>query len=718
MRDFSFENLLTSYRNRLGLTQQEVANPDDAGALQVSLRTYQGWENGERIPSNKWLHRMASFFQLTEAEADTLYRAAGQVAPEIHNLPFPRNPFFTGRETYLEGLNQHLKEQGSVAITQPISISGLGGIGKTQLALEYAHRCHPKLYRTVLWVNAANKATLEASYLSLASLLQLPEKDEHEADRIVQAVKTWLERHTSWLLILDNADDLPLARSFLPIKSRGHILLTTRSQILGNIAARIEIEALEPEEGLRFLLQRSGALKLGAAPDDITSDICSAAARLVKLLGGHPLALDQAGAYIEEMGVSFDNYLQTYLNQRHILLNERGLLGGEHPETVVVTFEVSFKRACELYPAAADVLHFCSFLYPDGIPEELLSQDNGLKLNTMMIGKAIAALRRYSLIKRNAEKNLLSVHRLVQAVLQDTLAAETKKQWMQRAVQAVSIAFPRVEFAQWAACERYLQHALLCVAWIEQEQMTFPEVIRLLDQTGTYLTEQARYAEAEPLYKRALTICEQQQGPERFAVVHILNNLALLYYKQEKYGQAEPLYMRALAIYGQLCLVEHPAVATALDNLAQVYERQGKYAEAEPLCEYALAIRWKYLGPKHRATACSLNNLAVLSERQGRYERAESLYQDTLAISEQHLGPEHPDMANSLNNLAEFYHQREEYERAEPLYERALAIYEQSLGPNHPSTRGTRGNYVSLLQAMGRDEDTTWLETISPPTAS
>src|SRR5258706_8622871 len=258
MRDFSVGNLITSYRTRLGLKQDEVANPDDPKLLSISLRTYQGWENGERMPSNQWLYRIASFFHLTEAEADELYRTAAQVAPKIQNLPFPRNPFFTGRETYLQMLDQRIKENGGVALTQPISISGLGGIGKTQLALEYAHRCYPSVYRTILWVNAADKATLEAGYLSLADLLQLPEKNEREVDRIVRAVKTWLERHTNWLLILDSADDLQLIRSYLPTKPRGHMLLTTRSQIVGNIAARIEVEAMESEEGLLFLLKRSG----------------------------------------------------------------------------------------------------------------------------------------------------------------------------------------------------------------------------------------------------------------------------------------------------------------------------------------------------------------------------------------------------------------------------------------------------------------------------
>ena len=130
--------------------------------------------------------------------------------------------------------------------------------------------------------------------------MKLPEEKEREIDRIVQAVKTWLEEHSRWLLILDNADNLELARSYLPTKPRGHILLTTRSQIVGHIAALIQVESLSPEDGLLFLLRRCGVLKSGSEPESIASDLRREAEALVEMLSGHPLALDQAGAYIEE----------------------------------------------------------------------------------------------------------------------------------------------------------------------------------------------------------------------------------------------------------------------------------------------------------------------------------------------------------------------------------------------------------------------------------
>jgi tetratricopeptide (TPR) repeat protein len=199
-------------------------------------------------------------------------------------------------------------------------------------------------------------------------------------------------------------------------------------------------------------------------------------------------------------------------------------------------------------------------------------------------------------------------------------------------------------------------HALLCATWIEQEQMTFPEAARLLNQAGYYLNERARYVEAEPLYQRALAICEQQLGPD------------------------------------------HPDTATSLNNLAGLYQDQGKYEQAEPLFQRALSIKEQQLGPEHPSTANSLNNLAGLYRAQGKYEQAEPLYVRALAIREQQLGTEHPDTAGSLNNLAALYYSQGKYAEAEPLLKHALEIYEQQLGETHPTTITMRENYATLLR--------------------
>jgi tetratricopeptide (TPR) repeat protein len=748
MRDFTVGNLIKSYRTRLGLQQNEVADPDDPALLPFTLRTYQGWENGERIPSNERLRRIASFFHLTDAEADELYRAAAQVAPEIHNLPFFRNPYFTGREKYLEQMEQHFNETGSVAITQPISISGLGGIGKTELALAYAHRYCSKTYRTVLWTNAANKTTLEASYLSLAQLLKLPEKDEREIDHVIQAVKKWLEGHINWLLIFDNADDLPLVRTFLPATPHGHILLTTRSQIVGDIATPLVIDVMEPEEGLYFLLRRSGVLKHQDKLETVASDVRKAAARLVGLLGGHPLALDQAGAYIDNASCSFDDYIQIYNENRLLLLNKRGFPGDKHPEAVTVTFKVSFQQACELCPTVADVLHFCAFLHPDDIPEELFSQDGGLKLDKIKFDEAIMALNRYSLIKRNADRRFLSVHRLVQAVLADGIDAQAQRLWAERIVCAMNHMFPvnPTDVATWSHCLRYLDQVQACYTLIERHRLLLTEAADILNRAGIYLVthafyplaeqfyqralfiqqqsldpfhsditallnnlagayiHQSKYTQAEPLLRRAHDLCEQYLEPEHHEIAYTLNHLALLSKRQGKYEQAEPFYVRALSIYEQLDPEYHDSMILCLNNLAELYHSWGKYKQAEPLFVRALVLFEQQFGPGHPQTIIALNNLAHLYMNQGKYEQAEPLLARALTISEQQLGPEHPQTAAILSSLASPYMNQGKYEQAEPLLIRALTISEQRLGPEHPQTAAILRSLANLSRRQGQYE--------------
>jgi len=539
-----------------------------------------------------------------ERETPAPILAPDQGTPVRQNLPFPPNPFFTGRESELVLISHLFEKNERIAITQPISISGLGGIGKTQLALEYAHRCYPGVYHSVFFVNAADKASLEAGYLSLAHLLQLPEKNEREVDHIVQAVKVWLEEHAHWLLILDNADDLELACSFLPTRARGHILFTTRSQIVGNVATLIPVSAMSREEGLLFLLRRSGFLPPGTSGSTIASGIRREAERLVEMLSGHPLALDQAGAYIEETrdpnvsatSAPLCKYRQLYLQQSRHLLKSRGSLGAQHPESVARTIEICVKSACELYPGCADILSFCSLLHPDAIPDELLCQETALDLDLLHFNEAIVALRRYSLVKRDSEKEALSIHRLVQAVIRDAMESQTLRQWMARVMRAVNAAFPEAEFEQWSRCEQLLSHVLVCATWIESEAIAPAEGGHLLRKAGNYLRERGQYSDAEPLHKLALAIHEQYLGAEHPDTAESLHGLAQLCQHQGKHEQAEALYQRALRIREQWLGETHPETEktrrtyaaflrrTERDESTKVTETSDK-PSAEEACE-------------------------------------------------------------------------------------------------------------------------------------
>ncbi len=243
-------------------------------------------------------------------------RETSSPSSRIWYVPFPRNPLFTGREDLLHQLHQKLTSNTTsdvtsatiAALTQPQALKGLGGIGKTQMAVEYAYR-YQDSYPSILWVNAATEEALITGFVAIAGLLPaFPAKDEQDQNKIVEAVKHWLERsHTRWLLIFDNADDVTLVRPFLPKSGNGSILLTTRAHAVGSIAASLEVEKMSLMEGSCLLLRRVYGLSPHLSPMQVLEyasvEDTNEAGNIVAALDYLPLALDQAGAYIEETEV-------------------------------------------------------------------------------------------------------------------------------------------------------------------------------------------------------------------------------------------------------------------------------------------------------------------------------------------------------------------------------------------------------------------------------
>ena len=689
-------------------------------------KTIGRWERGNTWPGPHFRWKLCELFGKTAQELGLDHKNSGesgkQILPEVEptlqtppislfSVPYRRNPYFTGREEPLKQLHNGLIVGKTAALTQTQAISGLGGIGKTQTAVEYAYRYRDD-YRAVLWVGASTREALISGFVGIARLLHLPEKNEPDQSLTVKATRRWLEEHAGWLLILDNADDLSMASDFIPTLSTGQILVTTREQVTGTLAQRIEMDKLQPKEGILFLLRRSKLVELDASLDSVSYSDWTRASTIVEMMDGLPLALDQAGAYIEETACGLAGYLDRYKMRHAELLLWRGKIAADYPETVATTWSLSFEKVQKAYPVASDLLRACAFLQPDAIPEEFMLEgaaDLGPTLETVAndpvaLDSAISELRRYSLLKRDPEANLLVIHRLVQAVLRDGMKQDTQRLWAERTVRAINRCFPDVEYKAWFRCQRLLPHALACAELIAHWHLVFPEAIRLLDRAGEYLMERVQFPQAELLFKQALSIREQIDGSEHPDIALSLTSLAGIYRAVGKYALAEQLFQQALALREQALGVSDRKVAESLNNLAMLYHDQGKYAQAEPLCERALAIFEKTPGPEHLDTAACVNNLGFLYWTQGKYEQAEPLYQRSLVIREQILGPEHPKVALSLNNLAMLYRVMGRYEQAEPLFQRALSIREQILVPDHPDIATSLNNLAQLYREQQKYE--------------
>jgi tetratricopeptide (TPR) repeat protein len=426
-------------------------------------------------------------------------------------------------------------------------------------------------------------------------------------------------------------------------------------------------------------------------------------------LRGLPLALDQAGGYIEETACGIATYLSRYRDHQASLLQRRGSFGEDHPEPVTTTWSLSFKRVEQANSSAANLLKFCAFLSPDAIPEELLSASEAehnlqpIAHDSFLLDEAIGVLLRFSFVKRNNDGNntVLSIHPLIQAALKASMSYSEKHKWAEYAVIAVSRAFPEFSYENRNRCQQYLPHAMICSQLIAEYELVLSEAVQLLNRAGSYLYGHAVYGEAEGLFLKALAISENVSGPEDLETANCLNKLAELYYMRFKQEKAESLWKRALAIRESIVGAEHPDTAEILDNLGVLYYVQATYTQAENLYARALEIREKQLGLEHKDTGQTLNNMGVLYHAQRKFVKAEAFYRRSRAIAEREFGSEHPLTAHSLDCLAKLYHDQGKFEQAEPLYQRALAIREKEPGPEHPRTAGSLGNLGEFYYDQG-----------------
>lgn len=736
---------LRQARENRGWSQRDVAEQIGTNRFTVTR-----WERGLAIPSPYYRQKLSALFGLPLGELGVLKKGKTRHTPPLStywNVPHYRSPFFTGREDLLQSLFMQFQDYPREEGTPILALSGLGGVGKTQLAIEYTYH-HRTEYQAVLWVPADSPTMLRANFADLAQVLQLTGKNEQDQQQAIKAVQCWLAGHGSWLLIFDNVEDIEIVRCLVPTTSQGHVLLTTRLQATSTLARRIDVDIMTPEEGTLFLLRRAKIISATVPLTAVSSSDLQAAQTLAKLMDALPLALDQAGAYIEETGCDIAGYLKRYQEYQLQLLQRRGS-SADHPTSVAATWSISFEKLQQDNSTAATLLQLCALLHPDAIPEELFlaaSPPHLLPLATdlLHLDSIINALRAFSLIRRHPKTGTLSLHRLVQTVLTAKIDCRMQQQLTQQLVYAVNAIFPDCSISTWQLCHRYLPQALACAQLLQQWHLAFPEATRLLYQTGTYLQARASYdqaaqlykqaldtheqlgsmkqpegarclfalatlyevqwkaQEAEKLYQEVLTIQTQALEPDHPEIAQTLNTLAMFYYKKGRYLQAEPLYLQALAIFQQKLGSEHADVARCLSDLAALYREQGKYTQAEALQQQALLIRQRVFGPDHLETATSIRSLAILYHVQGQFKRAELLYKQALAIREQQLGPGHPDVAWILRGLGLLSYGQGNYSQAEEYYRRVLHIREHTLRLGHPLIGDVFGLLAELYIAQER----------------
>jgi len=622
--------------------------------------------------------------------------------PPGHRLPYDRNPLFTGREEELRAIARAVL-YAPAALPAVIS-TGIGGVGKTQLAVEFAYR-YGRYFHGAHWVSLAdpNPDVIAAEMVAcgLAMGLWPPEQDAAltTGEKLDRIRRTWAGPEPR-LVIFDNCEDRALLEEWRPRGGGARALVTSRDDTWPAGYQRLPVRTLPRAESrslLREYLDPAGRAEPDAALDAVA-----------ETLGDLPLALILAGSTLSAYPeLTVERYLAD-LDQpdllRRLLPDEdaRPASWTKHDLDVARTFALGLERlrpddgtdadARLMLAAATCLIHGEPF--PRALLTGILPGDD-----PRPAGRAVNRLLALGLLERSGAETL-RLHRLparfaagALAEGMDTARAAVEEAVIDLAYEQNMAGDPR----RLRAWESHLRHVV--DAAFDREDET---AATLCANLGFYLKMIGDLAGARPYFEQALAISERVLGPEHPDTALNLNNLGSLLKAMGDLAGARPYYERALAISERVLGPDHPQTAGSLNNLGSLLQAMGDLAGARPYYEQALAIRERVLGSEHQtaaeqaATALSLNNLGSLLQDMGDLAGARPYLERALAIRERVLGSEHPDTATSLNNLGGLLQDMGDLTGARPYLERALAISERVLGPEHPNTATSLNNLAIL----------------------
>ena len=613
--------------------------------------------------------------------------------PVLWNLAQERNPHFAGRDALLSELRQRFVAGQSVQ-----AITGLGGVGKTQAAAEYAYR-HRNDYAIIWWIKADAPAGVHASLYRLVTALGRPLSENAPSELIRDAVRGVLARRQA-LLIFDGANDPQTIRPFL--SSDAHVIITSRNSRWGDIAHGQPLRVLDRADAMLFLQNRTGRNE----SDTITE-------KLAHALGDLPLALEQAAVCIVQLRLSFAEYLARFETQWAELL-QIGLKPVDYPHTVAMTWGLSFNAVQAESPAAIDLMNFCSFLCPDQISQQALRDGRehlpprlkGLFDVAGLFEQAVGHLLNYSLVESNGQN--ISLHRLVAIITRDRLDDNDQLTWCNAAVKFIagSFSFDSTKVETWHNCPQWVPHVMQATAHAERLDTMADSCIDLLNDTGRYLLRVARFPEAKEAMVRAMRICRRRYGQEHPKLSSIANNLGRVIREMGDDDSAIALFQQAMSIDQTAYGADHPHVAEVLNNFGMCLHRKGDIQGAKDQFERAAHICENRDGVDAPQLARILNNLGYVLMNTGDIENARVQMLRALTIAEMSLGEDHPTVARILCNLAAIHRTAKEFPLAKEHLEHVLMIDTAALGPDHPEVGRDCAAMAELLELMGGPTDT------------
>ncbi|TVY45746.1 Kinesin light chain [Lachnellula occidentalis] len=663
--------------------------------------------------------------------------------PDLFIVPSLRVSHFVERREPLEDIERHLNPEGKGSAPSIFVLQGMGGCGKSQLALEFCHRAKENHgHSAIFWIDATSPASTSQSFSSVAKEMSKDAFDPVDNEANLQFVRSKLSSWPqAWLLVFDNFDDPKsfidkTIKDYFPQSGSGSILVTSRHADTKRLGPHLEVNTMSAEEALELLLARSSAER--TEPNLHEGEV------IVERLGFHALAIDQAGAYISSRNLNISLYLEHYNARTKKVQREvpdmwdyikapKDSLEAKINFSVFTTWELSFDQISgdrSTRAAKQRILTLLAFFDNNQILQSFFERyakrpNNWIVLpdgndiwdmykfqDTLREFRTLSLLQSFEIRSHGA---VCSLHPLIQDWIKFRIDTKIQRECTIEAV------FVLDDFSKPYRQKRFSNFTF------EMKQLTFSHVAAVSLNTRQFLTSEefqtnldllsgastfssfleayGKYEAAENLIRRVVNGRTKLLGERDPKTLHAMNIFTWLLINLGKLDECEPVIRKAVHISSEVLGEKHPETLNSMNILGILLGKQEKHEEAGEICQKILFFNQTMYGDEDPSTLTYMHNLAATMEAQGKYDDAESLYRKTLYLEDKVLGKEHRNILSSMSRLARVVEKQGNYKEAEVLYREIIPLHKKVLGREHPDTLMSMHDLALLLVGQKRYDE-------------